>query len=680
MDGIQNIKNNYARSLKMRLYNDKYYDYMLYKGNVRGADNLSEMTIADFSCPFDMEDNIIYSKMTWSEAVNDGVLMEDIGFTGTDNGLISFKKDRISNFDYLEILTGSTYSIEKDDFRFFMSPVTGNTLNFDYPLYLEENEEDGCYISMKGGFYQGFYKLYGFDYQVLPNIIENEWNLTFQLRPRSDYEVGVRTVNHIHPENKGMFFFIGTRAENKFSHIYKMDEEVKNGMKRIPDDENYTNAGLCGEESDIDLNYNHVTKVDYMEDEPPQKPEDYFEDGYTISAATEDCPCYEPEPEYKYDENGFDTVDSPCTRPKKEPCGCNPSNGRDCSEFHFSISDIYDYKYRETSNCCSDDCCDGDCGKKCDDKCGISDYKQKCACDNFWQDDYYDDQCWDGPKAIEDDYLKKDAVINEDEIEDSFGHLLTKKGYYEIESDNKFLMFDHTKDGFTVHNWIEGTKVTLTGRQDWENINYFPLMNRTSTGYTVHNIYKYQEENTIPYNIYKDIKNNAFGLRITDDGAIGYRYSVLDCEAENDQHYAVVEEYSKDGIVKSDEWSTVVVKFRSLTPTFGNCGLRNVDRRMKLYFYVNGFLVFVSKELPMFDFRELNDNYQKQEAVPYSISLGGGTQGLLEAILPDYYNSPDYIFPIEKSFCGTFLGDIKSFKFINGPINYLTLKNYLSAE
>lgn len=145
MDGIQNIKNNYARSMKMRLYNDKYYDYMLYKGNVRGTDNLSEMTIADFSCPFDMEDNIIYSKTTWSEAVNDGVLMEDIGFTGTDNGLISFKKDRISNFDYLEILTGSTYSIEKDDFRFFMSPVTGNTLNFDYPLYLEENEEDGCY-------------------------------------------------------------------------------------------------------------------------------------------------------------------------------------------------------------------------------------------------------------------------------------------------------------------------------------------------------------------------------------------------------------------------------------------------------------------------------------------------------------------------------------------------------
>ena len=95
---------------------------------------------------------------------------------------------------------------------------------------------------------------------------------------------------------------------------------------------------------------------------------------------------------------------------------------------------------------------------------------------------------------------------------------------------------------------------------------------------------------------------------------------------------------------------------------------------MKLYFYVNGFLVFISKELDEFNFRELNDTYQKQEGVPYSISLGGGTQGLLESILPDYYNTPDYIFPIEKDFCGTFLGDIKSFKIIDGNVNFFTIK------
>ena len=98
---------------------------------------------------------------------------------------------------------------------------------------------------------------------------------------------------------------------------------------------------------------------------------------------------------------------------------------------------------------------------------------------------------------------------------------------------------------------------------------------------------------------------------------------------------------------------------------------------MKLYFYVNGNLVFISKELDEFNFKELNDNYEKQEAVPFNISLGGGTQGLLESVLPDYYQFSEYMFPIEKDFCGTFLGDIKSFKIYNGYIDYSTIKNYL---
>ena len=574
----QNILNNNVRSIDCKLLEDEYFDYMLYKGEVYGSNNISEMTIANFSCPFLIENGVLYSTSTWVDAKNNGVLLEDIGFTGPDNGFISFRKDRISNKDYLDILTGSTYEIEEDDTRLFLSPITGNTLNFDYPMFLDE-DETGCFLSFQGGFYQGFYKLFGKEwcYQTLPNGPDYEWNLYFDIRPRSDYKVGVTTVNHIHPENKGIFFYLGTRAENKFWSLYKTDEEVTNPLKRIPDDDNYTNAEICGEESDADFNKINVVHEDYMADEPEEIPESYFEDDYIASASTDDCPC-----------------------------------AAQCLAEEQNKHENYDF-------------------------------------DN--------------------------GYLSEDDITDSFGHVLTKKGYYEIESDNKFLMFDRTKDGFTVNNWIEGTKVTLTARQDWANINYFPIMNRTCTGYTVDNIYKYQEENSIPYNIYKDIKNNAFCLRITDDGAIGYRYSVLDCEAENEQHYAVREEYSKPGVVKIDEWNKIVVKIAILNPMVSNGKYINKGhRKMKLYFYVNGFLVFISKELDEFNFRELNDTYQKQEGVPYSISLGGGTQGLLESILPDYYNTPDYIFPIEKDFCGTFLGDIKSFKIIDGNVNFFTIK------
>ena len=62
----------------------------------------------------------------------------------------------------------------------------------------------------------------------------------------------------------------------------------------------------------------------------------------------------------------------------------------------------------------------------------------------------------------------------------------------------------------------------------------------------------------------------------------------------------------------------------------------------------------------------------------YNISLGGGSLGLLETILPDYYAISNYVLPIERDFCGTFMGDIKSFKMYGGFVNYSAIANYLS--
>ena len=95
----QNILNNNVRSIDCKLLEDEYFDYMLYKGEVYGSNNISEMTIANFSCPFLIENGVLYSTSTWVDAKNNGVLLEDIGFTGPDNGFISFRKDRISNKD-----------------------------------------------------------------------------------------------------------------------------------------------------------------------------------------------------------------------------------------------------------------------------------------------------------------------------------------------------------------------------------------------------------------------------------------------------------------------------------------------------------------------------------------------------------------------------------------------------
>ena len=251
---------------------------------------------------------------------------------------------------------------------------------------------------------------------------------------------------------------------------------------------------------------------------------------------------------------------------------------------------------------------------------------------------------------------------------------MSATGYQEIITDNKFLMFDRTPSGFTVDNWVEGTEIMLTKRQNWPNANYFLLMNRTPTGYTVDTIDSYNEANEYDYNLYKDIRNNVFALRVTKDGAIGYRYGILNCDAEN--KYEIIEEYSKPNLIKMDEWNSINVRFAVVNSSNSPCDTQK--RKMRIMFYVNGFLIFISKEIDALSFKNIDEVSQKQEAVPYNISLGGGSLGLLETILPDYYAISNYVLPIERDFCGTFMGDIKSFKMYGGFVNYSAIANYLS--
>ena len=96
---------------------------------------------------------------------------------------------------------------------------------------------------------------------------------------------------------------------------------------------------------------------------------------------------------------------------------------------------------------------------------------------------------------------------------------------------------------------------------------------------------------------------------------------------------------------------------------------------MKLSFYVNGKLKMITKEIPILELRELNDLYSKQEGVPYNMSVGGGTQGLCDVIYPLYRDNPSIIYPLEKYFAGSFIGDIKSFRFYSCLLNGNEIEN-----
>ena len=611
---FQNIKKNHTKKLDSKLYSGHYYDYMLYKGEVyaQSIDDVSNMAIADFST-LNIINGILYSTVTWKDAVCSDVLMSDIGMTGVDNGYITYDKDRISNREFLEIFLHSEKQIEDGDVRLFMTPVTGNTKMYSYPMYIVDDEENNeQYISFKGGFYQGYFKLEGFNYQVLPNQFKNDIVMHFEIRPRSDYQTGDNTVNMIHPENAGIFFFMGARAENKFWPLYGISSSI-----------------TC----------NYIAR--------PNSIESYFTD--CDGSLNE---YLAPPPKVTNVTRWLDN-ESACTN-------CDYSDDSESGSGE-DIDDILDAKFDDDFLKRYDFFPERPCG--CGDNISITDKSNNYFCQLG---------------AIEDEYVAEDIPIPDfASLYDSEGHKLNLRGYYELsESDNKYLMFDKTPSGFTTSTWIEGTKVKLTGRKHFPNINYFLIMNRTETGYTASDVTEYYEQTQQDYNIYKDIRNNVFALKITENGAIGYKYGVLDCSEGNENKYKVIEEYSKDGMIKPDEWNSVNVRFAIVNPTTDKCDKR--PKRMRIMIYVNGFLKLISKELDALSFKALDEVAEKQEAVPYNISLGGGSIGLLETITPDYYQIPKYIFPIERDFCGTFIGDIRSFVIYEGFMPYSSIKNYLS--
>lgn len=590
---FKNIKHNNVRGIKFKLRNDKYYDFMLYRGDCTCSTG-NNCVVADIK-PYNMSDGKVVSETEWLNAKNEDVILKNIGYTGVDNGLIQFRRDKVSNAEFLKIFTESEYEVEKSK-SFYMTPVSGNSFQYKY-FYSLEDDGKGGYIALNGGFLQGFYKLYEYNYQTLPNVIDGDWNLEFVLR-RKDYEVHYKTLNHNHPENKGIFFYMGTRAENKFWWLYKKHENTED----LLDTENH--HGGYFEDYVPDLS--SVIETDYFLKDLEKIEVD---DGYNSRCG---CPNY-------------------------------INNG-------YSVDEYFN-----------------------------SNGKGECIIDGYFNDSYTGDgnlfcDCDIAGYSIGNEYYEQEISLKDVTLKTDKGHLLDKKGYYEIKTDNKFVTFDMTRDGFTTKNFDpENPFVIFEGRKDWKNFNYFVLMNRTKTGYTTETIHEYNEENSYEFDIYKDIRDNAFALKVNDDGSLSYRYGVTDCDSET--KYSVESETTKPNLIPLNEWVTINVRIFILNSPNIECETKIGKRMMKMYFYVNGNLVFVSKELPEFRFRELDDVKEKQESVPFNISLGGGTQGLADGIWLNYYSKPDYRLPLERDFCGTFLGDIKSFRFYECFLDYNSIND-----
>lgn len=213
---MNNILNK-KTGIYSKLSTSEYYDLKLYSkddpdltymfgDNEYRDDLISEFYFNDSYNINSIEPKLYSSCKPWYKAINNGVSLDNIGFVGMDNGLIPFGDncDEIKNN-----AENYSYKIDECTKKQFLINVKGYSNNYDYKIDLEKD-----HIKLKGGFFQGFFKIKNKDYQVIPTKPQKEWGFEFVLT-KQDYECE-KNINDTHKDNKGTFFYLGTRAENKF--------------------------------------------------------------------------------------------------------------------------------------------------------------------------------------------------------------------------------------------------------------------------------------------------------------------------------------------------------------------------------------------------------------------------------------------------------------------------------
>jgi len=216
-------------------------------------DNIETNQQLDLSYYDYNQNNILVSKNYYNPNNDDlncfsSTTLCDIGLTGIDNGLVSGMTGQSITYTMGLLNSQNKFNRLSFDRRFKMFQPTGLTTS-DTSVYnpttgkfdlikgnrfsgftegvsyglINNRSRQGYYIDLYGGFYQGFYKLFGYDYEIMPLRPAKGWTMETIVKPRvllPDYDPlsGYTTLNQIYPNNSNIFFYFGTRAENKFYH------------------------------------------------------------------------------------------------------------------------------------------------------------------------------------------------------------------------------------------------------------------------------------------------------------------------------------------------------------------------------------------------------------------------------------------------------------------------------
>lgn len=147
-----------------------------------------------------------YSLTKWANAKSNNLNLIDFGLTGFDTGRIN---QMWSGISYTP--NNTLFSMYKVGYNNVNNPTsgetTGTTINTEFlPISGITDTTYGNYYELAGGYLQGFFKLDGYDYELLPSRFNNG--------------ITIETLLYLYPDTEGIFYLMGTRAEDKYNPFF----------------------------------------------------------------------------------------------------------------------------------------------------------------------------------------------------------------------------------------------------------------------------------------------------------------------------------------------------------------------------------------------------------------------------------------------------------------------------
>lgn len=149
----------------------------------------------------------VFSITKWSGAISDNINLINLGLTGFDNGRTNIMWSGIT-------LTplDSLFSMYRVGYNDVNNPATGETSGITtITQYLPisavtTTDTTGNYFNLNGGYLQGFFKLFGYNYELLPARYNNG--------------ITIETLVNLYPNSHGIFYMMGARAEDKYNPYF----------------------------------------------------------------------------------------------------------------------------------------------------------------------------------------------------------------------------------------------------------------------------------------------------------------------------------------------------------------------------------------------------------------------------------------------------------------------------